>query len=106
MLDRKALADSLHGLHNSEIKAGKDGEILRDAIGKIIEAIGSTSSGLSEADGIHLAEAITALAEGHPFLARSSILLILEGAKPSQAPGHHPPLSLAQLRDKLCAVAV
>jgi len=105
MLDRKALAASLHALHNSEIKAGEDGAILKAAIATILDAIAATAAGLGEADGKHLAEAITALAEGHHFLARSSILLILDGAPAKDAPGHHAPQSLAELRAKLDAVA-
>jgi len=106
MFDRKALAESLHALHGSEVKAGKDGAILKQAIGAILDAIAGTTSGLGEADGKHLDEAITALAEGHPFLARSSILLILEGPPASPPAGDHPPRTLTKLREKLDAIAV
>jgi hypothetical protein len=103
MFDRKALSASLHALHNSDLEAGKDGVILRDAIGKIISAIEASTSGLSEADSRHLAEAIDALTEDQEFLARSSILLILEGAPSKDS--HKPALTLAQLREKLNAAA-
>ena len=104
MLDRKALADSLHALHSSEIKAGKDGAILKNAIGTILDAIATTKSGLGLADSQHLADAIHALAEGHPFLARSSILLVLGDAPAVEVDDENPPPNLAQLRDKLNAV--
>lgn len=106
MLDRKALAHSLHDLHASDIKSGHDDAALKKAIVTILEAIDTTSSGLSEDDSRHLAEAIDALAGGHHFLARSSLLLILEGAAAPEREGHHPPLSLAQLTDKMAALAV
>jgi len=105
MFDRRALSLSLHALHNSDLRAGKDGEILTDAIGKIIDAIEASPSGLSEDDSRHLIEAIEALTEGQEFRARSSILLILDGAEAGTGIGHRPALTLAQLRDKLMALA-
>jgi len=104
MFDRKALSASLHTLHNSDLEAGKDGEILTEAIGTIIEAIEASTSGLSEDDARHLTEAIEALAENQEFRARSSILLILDGAEAKESFGHRPSLTLAQLRDKLTAL--
>ncbi|MDR3439404.1 hypothetical protein [Telmatospirillum sp.] len=106
MIDRKALSHSLHGLHNSDLGAGKDGMVLKDAISKIIDAIEAAKAGLTEADSRHLAEAIEALAEGQEFLARSSILLILEEAETLDGASHEPALTLAQLRAMLAAVQV
>lgn len=104
MFDRKALSVSLHALHNSDLRAGKDGEVLTDAIGKIIDAIEASPSGLNEDDARHLTEAIEALAENQEFRTRSSILLILDGAEAKDSFGHRPTLTLAQLRDKLTAL--
>ena len=104
MFDRKALSVSLHALHNSDLRDGQDGRILKDAIAAILDAIEASGHGMGHADGRHLAEAIEALSEGHEFLARSCILLILEAGETDQS--HDGPVhTVAELRAALDRVA-
>jgi hypothetical protein len=106
MFDRKALSVSLHALHDSDLKAGRDIEILKEAVGEIIDAIEASGAELNDADARHLAEAIDALGENQEFLARSSILLILEGTEAKGSLAHKPILGLGQLRDQLKAITL
>ena len=106
MLNRKALADALHDLHKSDLEAGAADKTLKYAVGQILDAIAATGTAPGEDDSRHLDEAITALSQGHHFLARSSILLILEGTAHQQSGKQAPYLSVDELRHKLNAVAV
>jgi len=106
MPDRKSLSDALRALHHSRMKVGEENRVLAESIGHFLDIIEAGGAAITPDESGHLSAAIDALREGHPYLARSNILLALDSINRPVAPGGYHPTDVATLRAKLRSLDV